>query len=98
MSFTKVGPKFQVTIPKEAREAIGLQVGDVVETTVTKNQIVIRQKLVVDKHPVIEAHLREAEEDIKAGRVSPAFDSVDDLLADLNNTKGESKKKHKKTR
>ena len=27
---TKVGPKFQVTIPKNVREAVGLKVGELV--------------------------------------------------------------------
>ena len=49
MSLTKVGPKFQVTIPKDARLAVGLEVGDVVEATVTKNGVLLQPKVVMDK-------------------------------------------------
>ena len=83
MALTKVGPKYQVTIPKDAREAIGIRVGDLVEATVTKGGVVLRPKLVVDKHPEIEARLREAEEDIKAGRVYGPFRSVAEMKRSL---------------
>jgi AbrB family looped-hinge helix DNA binding protein len=98
MAITKVGPKYQVTIPKAAREAVGLDVGDLVDAIPQENGILLRPKTVVDKHPFIEARLREAEADIKAGRVSKAFDSVDDLLTDLNSTKRGRKKRIKKAR
>jgi len=97
MALTKVGPKFQVTIPKATRDAVGLDIGDVVETQVKGNTIVLKPKMVIDKHPEIEARLREAEEDIKAGRVSKTFTSVEELMADLNSTRGK-RRKTKKTR
>ena len=37
---TKVGPKFQVTIPKNVRDAVGLKVGDLVEASVGREGIV----------------------------------------------------------
>lgn len=49
MALTKVGPKFQVTIPKVAREAIGLHVGDLMEATTTKEGVLLRPKVAVDK-------------------------------------------------
>lgn len=49
MALTKVGPKFQVTIPKVTREAIGLNVGDLVEATTTKEGVLLRPKVAVDK-------------------------------------------------
>src|SRR5262249_37010159 len=36
---TKVGPKLQVTIPKNVREAVGLKVGDLVEASVGRDGI-----------------------------------------------------------
>ena len=42
---TKVGPKFQVTIPKNVREAVSLKVGDLVEASVGLEGIVLRQKV-----------------------------------------------------
>jgi len=76
MALTKVGPKFQVTIPKVAREAIGLTVGDLVEATPTKDGVLLRPKTVVDKHPEIDKQIAEGLEDLKKGRVSPAFSSA----------------------
>jgi AbrB family looped-hinge helix DNA binding protein len=49
MSLTKIGPKFQVTIPKDARTAVGLNVGDLVEATVTKNGVLLRPQVVLHK-------------------------------------------------
>ena len=96
MALTKVGPKFQVTIPKAAREAVGLDVGDLVDAIPQGNGILLRPKTVTDKHPLIEARLREAEADIKAGRVSQVFESVDDLMADLNSPSGRRRRKKAK--
>ncbi len=98
MALTKIGPKYQVTIPKAAREAAGLDVGDLVEAIPQKDGILLRPKAVVDKHPLIEAHLREAESDIKAGRVSKAFDSVEEFLADLKIQDRKKQKRIKKSK
>jgi AbrB family looped-hinge helix DNA binding protein len=59
MALTKVGPKFQVTLPKVTREAIGLNVGDLVEATPTKNGVLLRPQTVVDNHPEIDKRLAE---------------------------------------
>jgi len=32
----RLGPKYQVTIPKPVRDALGLKVGDLVETTISR--------------------------------------------------------------
>lgn len=95
MELIKVGPKYQVTIPKAAREAIGLQVGDLVEATPTKDGVLLRPKLVVDKHLKVEARLREAEEDIKAGRVHGPFRSAKELVRSLHSVERASRKPKK---
>jgi AbrB family looped-hinge helix DNA binding protein len=73
MALTKVGPKFQVTIPKVAREAIGLNVGDLVDATPTKNGVLLRPKVAVDKD--LSKRLEAAEAAVKAGRVLGPFTS-----------------------
>lgn len=83
MPVTKVGPKYQVTIPKTAREAVGLKVGDLVEATVKHKGILLRPKVVVDK-AFIEKRLAQAEEDIKKGRVSRPFRSAKAFLRSLH--------------
>lgn len=81
MALTKVGPKFQVTIPKVAREAIGLNVGDLLEATPTKNGVLLRPKTVVDKE--ISKRLEAAEAAAKAGRVLGPFTSAGAALRAL---------------
>ena len=49
MALTKVGPKYQVTIPKEAREAVGLAVGDLVDATPTKDGVRLCPPAVIPK-------------------------------------------------
>ena len=94
---TKVKEKFQVTIPTEVRKTARLAVGDILEATVKNNVIVLKPKVVVDRHPEINARLREALEDVKAGRVSKTFHSVEELMADLNNTSKGKKRRTEKT-
>jgi AbrB family looped-hinge helix DNA binding protein len=84
MALTKVGPKYQVTIPKAAREAAGLDIGDFVDAIPQKDGILLRPKTVIDRHPEIEARLREAEADIKAGRVYGPFSSAKELTDHLH--------------
>jgi len=95
MALTKVGPKFQVTIPKIAREAIGIDIGDIIETAVQGNKIVLSPKIIVGRHPEIDKRLREALEDVKAGRVSKTFTSVKELMADLNSRREGKRKTNK---
>ncbi len=49
MPVVRVRRKYQVTIPVEIRERLGLAEGDYLEVTEQENQIVLRPKAVVDK-------------------------------------------------
>ena len=95
MALTKIGPKYQVTIPKAAREVAGFDVGDFVDAIPQKDGILLRPKSVVDKDPELEADLREAEADLKAGRVYGPFSSVKALTRVLH---GREKGKQKKAK
>src|SRR5262249_62357229 len=64
---TKVGPKFQITIPKNVRDAVGLKVGDLVETSVGRDGIVLRQKVLIDKPMSLARRLEESEAAVRAG-------------------------------
>lgn len=75
-TLTKVGPKYQVTIPKTAREAVGLKVGDFVEAEVTPMGIMLRPKLVLDRKVEIRKRLAVAETDVKEGRTLGPFKSA----------------------
>lgn len=80
MAVTKIGPKFQVVIPKKVREQRKLAVGDFVELTAVKDGVLIRPKVVVDR--VIESALAEGLADVAAGRVSKPYRSARALVRD----------------
>ena len=78
---TKVGPKFQVTIPKPVREAVGLAVGDFIEATPAKGgSILLRPKILVDR--VLERELEASVADVRAGRMSKSFTAARALVRD----------------
>jgi len=52
MSLVTVKPKFQVTIPARLREQIALQEGDVLDAVLVQEGILLRPKVVIDKHAV----------------------------------------------
>ena len=83
---TRVGKRYQVTIPKEARQAIGLKAGDLVEARPGKGCIVLYPKVTQDKGDV-EKRLAEAEADLKGGRTHGPFDSVEEMLSSLRGEK-----------
>jgi AbrB family looped-hinge helix DNA binding protein len=79
----------QLTIPAEIRQAIELKAGDILEFEIVDGRIVISPKLVIEPEQAWfwtkrwQKMEREADEDVTAGRVRE-FDSVDDLIADLD--------------
>ena len=83
MALTKVGPKYQVTIPKEARSAAGLKVGDFVEATVRDGVVVLRPKVVMDRDPQLERDLEASFEDVREGRIHGPFSSAAELTKAL---------------
>jgi antitoxin MazE len=92
MPIGKLGQRRQVVIPKEICEELGLQEGDFLEVTSAEGKVIIKPKKLVDaddeltptQRVVIDKRLAEAEEDIKAGRVSGPFATVDQLKRHLN--------------
>lgn len=89
MPVVKVRKRYQLTIPEEIREKLGLEVGDYVEISTRGEEAVIVPKKLVDKKDAWywskewQAKEQEADEDIKAGRVKH-FDDVEELIKDLN--------------
>ena len=92
MAVTKIGVKYQVTIPKVAREAAGLKVGDIVEATSVKEGVLLRPKVLVDRHPAIDKRLRQAEADVKAGRVYGPFKTNKGMFESLKSAVRPKKK------
>ena len=92
MPISKLGQRRQVVIPKDICDELGLQEGDFVEISRVEGQVIIKPKKVVDaddvltpaQRAVIDTRLAEADDDMKAGRVSGPFATVDTLKRHLN--------------
>jgi len=87
-SYSKVTRHGQITLPASVRKELGVEEGDLVEIEVVDDRAVLMPKKLVDKSQAYfwtkrwqEAE-REANEDIKAGRVK-TFASGDELVKDL---------------
>lgn len=89
MPLVKIGTRYQVSIPKALAEALALKPGDYVEVDRKGKKLVLIPKAVIDREDAWfwskewQKKEREADEDIKAGRVK-CFKNVDDLMKDLN--------------
>lgn len=73
MALTRIKPKFQVTIPQAAREAVGLKIGDFLEATPTKEGVLLRPKQLVDRKVELDKRLERGLADVAAGRVMGPF-------------------------
>lgn len=85
----KVSRGGQVTIPAALRRAAGIEIGDYLEVQLVEDKLVLSPKQVIDKSQVYfwtetwQEGEREAEEDLRAGRVE-RFGTLADLIADLD--------------
>ncbi|MBI4454846.1 MAG: AbrB/MazE/SpoVT family DNA-binding domain-containing protein [Acidobacteria bacterium] len=59
MATTKVGPKHQITIPKEVFDDLNLEVGDLLEAEVERGKIVLVPKRLTEKAPAARLTARE---------------------------------------
>lgn len=90
---TKVGPKYQVTIPKAVREELGLKVGDLVQARVGKGHtIIMERKRLVDFDAELEEDLAAAKADYEAGRVLGPFESATEAVAALKRLSRKAKR------
>jgi len=89
MALTKVTRNFQVSIPKEIRDKIRIEQGDFIEVSERDGEIVMTPKKLIDADqawfwtPEWQRSEREADEDIKAGRVSGPFKTIEELKKHL---------------
>ncbi|MBI4232887.1 MAG: AbrB/MazE/SpoVT family DNA-binding domain-containing protein [Chloroflexi bacterium] len=85
----QVRKKAQVTLPQSIRQALDIQEGDFLDAIVRDGEIVLRVKKLVDKEQAWfwtrrwQEGEREAEEDIRAGRVH-SFDNAKEAIAFLH--------------
>jgi antitoxin MazE len=85
----RVKERFQITIPRKIREKLKIGVGDVVEIAIRNGKLIISPKKLIDPDQAYfwtkgwQEGEKEAEEDIKAGRVK-VFEKINDLVKDLD--------------
>ncbi len=82
----KVGPKFQVTIPKKVRDALGIKAGDLVETSLTPEGAALIRPVVLVHRKVdhLDKRFEAAEADVKAGRTVGPFKTARAAMNALN--------------
>lgn len=84
----QVRKKAQVTLPQSIRQALNVDEGDFLDARVSDGEIVLRVKKLVDKEQAWfwtkrwQDGEREAEEDIRSGRVH-SFSSANEAVAFL---------------
>lgn len=80
---------FQITLPVVVRRKLGLRVGDILETVVKEDRVIITPKKVIDASQSWfwskewQDAEKEAEADIMAGRVKK-FKNAKELIKDLD--------------
>ena len=88
-AYSKVTRHGQITLPASVRKELGIEEGDLIEIEVVDERAVLMPKKLVDKSQAYfwtkkwQEGEREADEDIKAGRVK-TYDSVEDLIKGLD--------------
>lgn len=86
MPTVKIGPKHQITIPKDVFDSLHLKVGDFIDTQIKDNAIVlIPQKLVPKDQEWFwtkewQEMEREADEAMAKGEISGPFSKASDAL------------------
>jgi antitoxin MazE len=89
MQLTRISPKHQITIPKEAFEKLQLEVGDFLEVETTGEGLLLIPKKLVSKDQAWfcskewQEKEKEADEAIAKGKLSKPFKKSDELIEHL---------------
>lgn len=89
MPAVKIGPKHQITIPREVFESMRLEVGDFLDTHVKDNAIVLVPKKLVPKYQEWfwtkewQEMEKEADEAIAKGEIIGPFSKASDAVKAL---------------
>ncbi|MCJ7577819.1 MAG: AbrB/MazE/SpoVT family DNA-binding domain-containing protein [candidate division Zixibacteria bacterium] len=89
MQTTRIGPKHQITIPKDIFDALKLEVGDFLEAGIEDNTIVLVPKKLIPKDQAWfwtkdwQKKEREADEAILKGDLVGPFSNIKDALKAL---------------
>jgi len=89
MQITRISPKRQITIPKEAFNKLHLEVGDFLEVDVTEEGLLLIPKKLIPKDQIWfwtkewQEKEKEADEAIAKGQVSGPFENAKKLVRHL---------------
>lgn len=87
MPMVKVVRNGQITLPKEFRDALSIDEGQILEAEIKNSRIILKPLAFVERGSVLSSKgrqkVKEALEDIKKGAVSKAYDDVDEMIKDL---------------
>jgi len=87
MALVAVKNKYQVVIPRDVREAVGVEVGDLLEAKVEAGKITFTPKSVVDRG------IAESLADFAAGRAFGPFKKDKELINSLHSEGGKLRSK-----
>lgn len=86
MQLTRISPKHQITIPKEALEKLHLEVGDFLEVETSEEGLLLIPKKLISKDQAWfwskewQEKEKEADEAIAKGELSGPFKKADELI------------------
>jgi AbrB family looped-hinge helix DNA binding protein len=89
MQLTRISPKHQITIPKDAFEKFHLEVGDFLEVEATEEGLLLIPKKLISKDQAWfwsrewQEKEKEADEAIAKGELSKPFKKPDELVRHL---------------
>ena len=77
----------QITLPKEFRDTLGIDEGQMLEAELENSRIVLKPLAFEERGAVLSSKgkqkVKEALGDIKKGAVSKAYDDVDEMIRNL---------------
>ncbi len=85
MALTKVTRNYQVSIPKEIRERLRIEEGDIIEVSERDGEIVMVPKKLIDASQAWfwsaewQEGERQVDEDLRAGRVLGPFRTIEEM-------------------
>jgi AbrB family looped-hinge helix DNA binding protein len=96
-TLVRIHRKGQMTLPSRLRIAIGVAEGDLIEASLQRGKIVLTPKVVVDRsrfpsaddeytpaqRKIVDARLKQSEEDLKKGRTFGPFKTADEMIASM---------------
>lgn len=88
-SLLRVKRHFQLTLPSSLRKILNIEEGDFVEAKVKDNKLVLKPRKLIDADQTWfwskewQKGEKQAEKDIKEGKISPSFRTAKDLIKDL---------------